>query len=172
MNYAVLKLWLTLWVSVGAVALAMVFGFAQDVYVMDHSHLTSVILALYFINSLMLLQTARKAGIYPPSEAQLNTFWYTSELFFGLGIIGNLIGVYLMFKGFVGADFTSAAVKQALQAGAVTGIGTACLVTMLGVVCSYALKYQLVQLEIDPNEQLSPFATRVMGAVPSWGRIK
>jgi drug/metabolite transporter (DMT)-like permease len=149
-----LKLWLVLCASLGALLLSALTGFAQDVFQLDHSHLTVVIVVLYFLCSAALINTVRTHNWDPHvAHDTLKPYWFASELFFGLGIIGNLMGMYLMLKGFVGLNMADAAAVQALMPQAIAGLGTACLVTMIGVICSFALKYQLVQVEQGAGSQ-------------------
>lgn len=145
---AVLKQWLVLWASLGAVLLACIFGFAKDMVQRDHSYLTSAIVVLYFVNTWMVLQLVRKAQASELSYVRMKPIWFAAEAMMGFGIIGNAVGLYWQLSGFFGADFANAAVKAALQGNVVIGLATACLVTMMGVGCSYALKFQLVQVEL------------------------
>jgi F0F1-type ATP synthase membrane subunit c/vacuolar-type H+-ATPase subunit K len=153
MKTAVLKVWLVLWASVGAVLLAWIFGFAEDVYLRDHSHISLAVAVLYCLNTYNVLQAVKKVNSGTLRDWEMKPYWFTSELLFGMGIIGNAVGLYLMLNPFFGADLSNATVKQALQTNVLIGIGTACVVTMLSVACSYALKYQLVLVEYALDAQ-------------------
>jgi hypothetical protein len=144
----VLKQWLALWASVGAVLLAAIFGFAQEMFQRDHSYLTTGIIALYFLCTWTVLQLVRKARDGKLSYARMKPIWFATEAMLAAGIVGNAIGLYWQLSGFFGADLTNAAIKAMLQGNVVIGLATACLVTMMGVGCSYALKTQLVAIEL------------------------
>ena len=72
--------------------------------------------------------------------------WFIAEQFTVLGFIGTVIGIVYALKGFVGIDPSNAIAVQKLIADLVYGMSTALYTTLAGLVCSFFLKLQYINL--------------------------
>ena len=72
--------------------------------------------------------------------------WFIAEQFTVWGFIGTVIGIVYALKGFVGIDPTNTVAIQRLISELVYGMSTALYTTLAGLVCSFFLKLQYINL--------------------------
>ena len=145
-----LRWWLLFCISIAAAYVTHTFGFTQALLDNDMTRLSFVIIILYFGSSIFVgYETFRKnkgASVINGT----NIGWFITELLLALGMIGTVIGFILM----LGSSFETlnvqdtSSVKTALTDMAL-GMSTALYTTLVGIVCSQALKVQLVNVETE-----------------------
>ena len=144
----VLQWWLMFCSSVTAVFLCWQFGLLDALERADKSYLGFACIAIYFLASLYAgwVSHGKAKGI--DVSKRLPVLWLTSETLVSIGLAGTLVGFVLMLSG--GLDSINpgnvAEAQKALGAMAV-GMSTAVATTLVGLVTSTALKFQLVSLE-------------------------
>jgi len=72
--------------------------------------------------------------------------WFIAEQFTVWGFIGTVVGIVYALKGFVGIDPSNMGAVQKLIADLVYGMSTALYTTLAGLVCSFFLKLQYINL--------------------------
>ena len=72
--------------------------------------------------------------------------WFIAEQFTVWGFIGTVVGIVYALKGFVGIDPSNMQAVQKLIADLVYGMSTALYTTLAGLVCSFFLKLQYINL--------------------------
>lgn len=72
--------------------------------------------------------------------------WFIAEQFTVWGFIGTVIGIVYALKGFVGIDTSNTVAVQKLISDLVYGMSTALYTTLAGLVCSFFLKLQYINL--------------------------
>ena len=72
--------------------------------------------------------------------------WFIAEQFTVWGFIGTVVGIVYALKGFVGIDVADSVAVQKLISGLVYGMSTALYTTLAGLVCSFLLKLQYINL--------------------------
>ena len=153
-----LKWWFMFCSSIAAVGLCWLFGFVDMLRDMDVSRLGYVILAIYFGFSMFVgyltFQASRGRSLIVMEHK--DSCYYVTELLQALGMAGTIIGfMYMLHKLFGDLDMSGATpVTMEMLARAATGLSTACITTLVGIVCSYALRAQLVNLNylVPENE--------------------
>jgi len=151
-----LKWWFLFCASAAALTGAGVFGLLQGLWHVDQTKLSFVILTVYFVVSgwvgwltvrAAAWGTFRGAAIRTLQQAEVAKHHHAceeaSDLLMKLAIMGTTLGFYLMLSGAFGSGAapTPAAIGEAAK-----GLGTICIVTFVGVLCSSLLNLQLVNL--------------------------
>lgn len=72
--------------------------------------------------------------------------WFVAEQFTTWGFIGTVVGIVYALKGFVGLDVSNTAAVQRLISDLVYGMSTALYTTLAGLVCSFFLKLQYLNI--------------------------
>lgn len=146
----VLKWWIMFCASISLFILAYILGAVGYMWHVDSTKLSTVILGLYALTSLYIgrltYDHVKQRTTTPVSYIQSKPCWFVAELMFGFGILGNLFGILKMASAFANAE---GALVQTLLPQAVSGLGHAAIITLIGVSCSFALKLQLVSLELS-----------------------
>ena len=145
-----LRWWLLFCTSIAAMFIVHAFGFTQALLDNDMTRLSFVIITLFFGSSIFVGYETYKKSKGKSVESGTNIAWFVTEMMLALGMIGTVIGFILMlgssFESLNVSDTTS--VKTALTDMAL-GMSTALYTTLVGLVCSQALKVQLVNVETD-----------------------
>jgi len=140
-----LKWWFVFCASVLAFIGAAVTGLLQGLWQVDQTKLSFVIVAIYFVVSGFVgwLTILAADGRVNNLTQHLNSCDEASDLLMKIAIMGTTLGFYLMLSGAFGAGMapTPAAIGAAAK-----GLGTICLVTFVGVLCSSLLNLQLTNL--------------------------
>lgn len=80
--------------------------------------------------------------ILDPLQPHINAAWFISEVLMGLGMVGTIFGFLIMLND----AFTGSMQAQEVMARAGPGLGTMCVTTAVGLICSMFVKAQLVNL--------------------------
>lgn len=144
-----LKWWFIFCLSLVATATCGMLGLLKTLWVVDITHLGIAMIALYFGASAFIgfLTYQGNYGRDAYVKAHLGPCWYVAELFLALGMIGTMIGFIVMIRAAFGPDVDINNLKVVIT-NAASGLSTACITTLIGLICSYALKAQLVNLEM------------------------
>jgi hypothetical protein len=142
-----LNRWLILTVAM-VIITAWLWGPLLDVVSRDSTHITVGIILIFIVAHMALtkLITAYSADL----EAKL---WFTAELLVAIGMIGTVTGFILMFgEAFASIDTTKPETISAVLTDMASGMGTALVTTLFGIVGSFMLKAELVFIVGDDNE--------------------
>lgn len=151
--------WTFVVVVLGALGVSQYYvNIAEYVWEKDHTYLGSAMVALFTVSTLAvgLLTWLHERGDDLESTPEImKRLWFLSEAFMGLGMIGTLAGLLMIF-GPVFADLDASDVSsiRGVIKTLGTGIGTAFMATLIGLVCSILLKYQLLVLEEFLDERV------------------
>lgn len=144
-----LKWWLLYCSNILIAGVAHYFGFTNLLLNGDPTRIGFFILVMFFLTSTYVgKQTYDFSAkhILPDLKPQ----WFIAQIFTTLGMIGTVIGFLLLLtQVFVDLDVSNNASLQNALVKMTTGMGTALLTTLLGLVCSSLLKIQLLILEYD-----------------------
>jgi uncharacterized membrane protein YfcA len=138
-----LKIWSIAIVMMLAAAIGYFYGAFTFIQENDFTYLSFanlVILTLFTI--LTLVQTSMKN--FKTSDSQ----WFLADAVLSLGMVGTLAGfLAVLYSTFQGLDVSDTeSMKQAIETLA-TGMGTALLTSLVGLVASLIMKLQLVLIE-------------------------
>ena len=134
------------WVGVGVL---YQFGFVDYLMKTDVTYLSFIIFGVSQVANAVLLHKSyqQKKGV-SFQEDRYGPLWFTSDALLSLGMVGTLVGFITVLSTAFG-DVDAANPEQLKQILSViaTGMGTALVTTLVGLVSSLILKTQLVQLE-------------------------
>lgn len=153
---AALRWWFLFCLSALVVSLAGVTGDLEKLWHADVSRLSAAALGTYFVTSAFIgyLTVAAKNNRLDVARAHAPFCWYVAELLLGMGMAGTLIGFLLMLgTAFHQFDANNVKLAQQVIAAAATGLATAGLSTLVGLVSSFLIKAQLVNLEYLTDPQ-------------------
>lgn len=78
--------------------------------------------------------------------------WFASEACLNIGMIGTVIGFIMMLVGFTDVDTSSVEKIQDLLGSMSGGMSTALYTTLVGLICSQALKIECFNLTHGLNK--------------------
>ncbi len=78
--------------------------------------------------------------------------WFVSDICLSVGMVGTVIGFIMMLGSFGQIDVTDTANSSAIMASLSSGMAIALITTLVGLVCSIALKVQYFNLEQVYNQ--------------------
>jgi len=118
-------------------------GYGQYLLETDASYLSFVIMLLYSAIGLNI-----GILIFRKEETAHDALHFFSEkLMTGLGFIGTLVGIMLMFSHGADVDLSNVDAAQAYNAGILGSIGTAVQTSLFGIVAALLLQFQLAIME-------------------------
>jgi len=80
----------------------------------------------------------------------INACWFAAEMLMGLGLIGTVLGIIMMFTGNAGGlDPGNISVMKAAIVNMSTGLTTAFVTTLSGITTSLLTKLQLINYEVN-----------------------
>ena len=113
----------------------------------DVTYITSVIVAIYFSNLLLMGHITKNIEPFKKIDRQYEVPWFVSEQILGLGLLGTVIGFMYMLSGDLintKLQDTDSVIK--LMSTMSLSMGTALLTTATGLIASILLKSQIVLL--------------------------
>ncbi len=119
------------------------FGLLTFILEKDVTYLSVVILLLTLVTSIFIgVRTMKSGGTAP------DMMWFISDAVLSIGMVGTLCG-FLLVLGSTFADIDPSSIESMSQALSLlaTGMSTALLTTLVGLISSLFLKSQLVILE-------------------------
>ena len=142
---ALLRWWLIFCLTILAGGVAVYFKIHIDLYNADQTKLSFLILTVFTLASVWVGWRTKKSED-KPQDVSLG--WFTAESCLALGMIGTVTGFLLMLSGaFADIDLANTATIQSSLTKMALGMSTALYTTLVGLICSLALKVQLMNVE-------------------------
>lgn len=141
--------WMVFTLSVIGVALMAQTGTLGVMYERDHTMISLITIGLFLVTSGALCY---QFGGYVRKDEEffINAYWFMTELFMGLGLVGTTLGFIYVFQnvGDIGQSM-NAGVGGVVKVLAVLldGMGTILFATAAGLIASFALRGQLMIVE-------------------------
>jgi hypothetical protein len=136
------NLWLLIFLLQAiAILSAGYLGFFSELYLFDKTFLGFFTILVWFGLSFFL---GRNAYDQKPPE---DWHWFVSDLMMTLGLLGTVIGLAIVFKSFFGLNLQDISAAKSLIMTVSTGMSTALLTTIAGIVTATFAKIQLILLE-------------------------
>lgn len=144
MTNTFVKWWVTFSIMFIVVGSVLFGGLGQFILESDKTYLSWLIISILLAGSLFAGYSSYGKYLYPEDLDLVHYFIDTST---SLGLLGTIIGLIMMIVGtFSNLDVSSQeSVKTALLSMS-SGIGTALVTTLVGLVCAMLLKLQMVIL--------------------------
>jgi hypothetical protein len=119
------------------------YGAIDFIYNNDFTYISIVNLSILYLFTLVNLYKA-----YSQVTEASDNQWFMSDAVLSLGMVGTLSGfLVVLYSTFEGLDPSNTeSMKKAIETLA-SGMGTALLTSLVGLVSSIIMKYQLVVLE-------------------------
>lgn len=120
-------------------------GFLMGVFAMDKSYIAlgiaGVFVCCHFVVAKQITNFSAEV------EARL---WYIAEAMIAVGMVGTVIGFIMIFAGaFTQLDVNDTESISRVLIDMAHGVGTALVTTLVGLICSFTLKGELVFLSED-----------------------
>jgi multisubunit Na+/H+ antiporter MnhC subunit len=135
------------WVVFGLILATAVFSFflgAFGILLLDVTFMTFGILCLFAVTSAAL----GWISIDKSRSKYIRYARFASQSMVGLGMIGTAVGLFVMLSGGLsGIDASNVESVKILVSQMTAGIGTALLTTIMGMICSFLTRLQIVVIE-------------------------
>jgi hypothetical protein len=137
------KIWTVLVLMLLATGLGYYWGAVEFIINNDFTYLSFVNIAiLYGFTMSVLYQAYHKK--FKGSDNQ----WFLSDAVLSIGMVGTLSGfLVVLYSTFQGLDPSNTDSMRAAIETPASGMGTALLTSLVGLIASLIMKYQLVTLE-------------------------
>jgi hypothetical protein len=155
MNAAMKIRW---WVIFNALLAGLMVAVSKDAFVFlnhaDATKISFITLGVFGIITSFIGYLTLANGYDGRDIAQdkryINACWFASEMLMGLGLIGTVIGIILMFSGTVGGlDPGNVNAMKAAILSMASGLTTAFVTTLVGITTSLLVKLQLINYEVN-----------------------
>jgi len=144
---ALLRWWLIFCLSILAGGIAIYFDIHKELYNADQTKLSFLILTIFVLTSLWI------GWVTKMQDRTVEIGWFIAEACLALGMIGTVTGFLLMLNGaFAEIDLSNPTTIQTSLTKMALGMSTALYTTLTGLICSLALKIQLVNVENEYRE--------------------
>ena len=144
---ALLKWWLIFCLTVLAGGIAIYFDIHKELYNADQTKISFLILTIFVLSSLWI------GWVTKMQDRTVEIGWFIAEACLALGMIGTVTGFLLMLNGaFAEIDLSNPTTIQTSLTKMALGMSTALYTTLTGLICSLALKIQLVNVENEYRE--------------------
>jgi len=155
---ALLKWWLIFCLSLLAGGVAVYFDLHNNLYNADQTKLSFLILGLFVLTSGWI---GWKTKQLDDARQNMDVGWFIAEACLALGMIGTVTGFLLMLSGaFADIDLANTSTIQKSLTQMALGMSTALYTTLIGLICSLALKIQLVNVENENTDHLRKMSPR------------
>ena len=141
------KWYLILCLETLVLAIALYFGFHEQLWEKDQTKLSFLIISMWMITSAFIgwLHTLEDRTRV---EKDTKSAWYMAESCLTIGMIGTVAGFLLMLgAAFGNIDVSNTETLQAALSSMAVGMSTALYTTLVGLVASLFIKSQLINLE-------------------------
>ena len=144
---ALLRWWLIFCLSILAGGIAVFFDIHEELYQADQTKISFLILTIFLVTSLWI------GWVTKLQDRTVEIGWFIAEACLALGMIGTVTGFLLMLNGaFTEIDLSNTVTIQSSLTKMALGMSTALYTTLTGLICSLALKIQLVNVENEYRE--------------------
>ena len=142
-----LRWWLIFCLSILAGGIAVYFNIHKELYQSDQTKISFLILVIFVLTSLWI------GWVTKLQDRTVEIGWFIAEACLALGMIGTVTGFLLMLNGaFAEIDLSNPTTIQTSLTKMALGMSTALYTTLTGLICSLALKIQLVNVENEYRE--------------------
>ena len=133
--------------TVLAGGIAIYFDIHKELYNADQTKISFLILTIFVLSSLWI------GWVTKMQDRTVEIGWFIAEACLALGMIGTVTGFLLMLNGaFAEIDLSNPTTIQTSLTKMALGMSTALYTTLTGLICSLALKIQLVNVENEYRE--------------------
>lgn len=116
------------------------FGYFDAMYQMDASYVSLATVLIFIITHFAIL-----AYIRFPKKNFENRLWFITETLISIGLVGTIIGFLLLFgDAFDNIDPSNVNNLKSVLADLASGMSTALITTLTGLVSSIVLKFELM----------------------------
>ena len=144
---ALLRWWLIFCLTILAGGIAIYFDIHKELYKADQTKISFLILTIFVLTSIWI------GVVTKLQDRTVELGWFIAEACLALGMIGTVTGFLLMLNGaFTQIDLSNPTTIQNSLVNMALGMSTALYTTLTGLVCSLALKIQLVNVENEYRE--------------------
>ena len=144
---ALLRWWLIFCLTILAGGIAIYFDIHKELYEADQTKISFLILTIFILTSIWI------GVVTKLQDRTVELGWFIAEACLALGMIGTVTGFLLMLNGaFTQIDLSNPTTIQNSLVNMALGMSTALYTTLTGLVCSLALKIQLVNVENEYRE--------------------
>ena len=144
---ALLRWWLIFCLTVLAGGIAIYFDIHKELYKADQTKISFLILTIFILTSIWI------GVVTKLQDRTVELGWFIAEACLALGMIGTVTGFLLMLNGaFTQIDLSNPTTIQNSLVNMALGMSTALYTTLTGLICSLALKIQLVNVENEYRE--------------------
>ena len=144
---ALLRWWLIFCLTILAGGIAIYFDIHRELYKADQTKISFLILTIFVLTSIWI------GVITKLQDRTVELGWFIAEACLALGMIGTVTGFLLMLNGaFTQIDLSNPTTIQNSLVNMALGMSTALYTTLTGLICSLALKIQLVNVENEYRE--------------------
>ena len=144
---ALLRWWLIFCLTILAGGIAIYFDIHKELYKADQNKISFLILTIFILTSIWI------GVVTKLQDRTVELGWFIAEACLALGMIGTVTGFLLMLNGaFTQIDLSNPTTIQNSLVNMALGMSTALYTTLTGLICSLALKIQLVNVENEYRE--------------------
>ena len=144
---ALLRWWLIFCLTILAGGIAIYFDIHKELYKADQTKISFLILTIFVLTSIWI------GVVTKLQDRTVELGWFIAEACLALGMIGTVTGFLLMLNGaFTQIDLSNPTTIQNSLVNMALGMSTALYPTLTGLICSLALKIQLVNVENEYRE--------------------
>ena len=144
---ALLRWWLIFCLTILAGGIAIYFDIHKELYKADQTKISFLILTIFVLTSIWI------GVVTKLQDRTVELGWFIAEACLALGMIGTVTGFLLMLNGaFSEIDLSNPTTIQSSLTKMALGMSTALYTTLTGLICSLALKIQLVNVENEYRE--------------------
>lgn len=149
--------WFVFFVSIlaGVWICESLFGVLTYIWENDATRISWAIMALFVVTNLWIAR--RLADIDNEDymfKHQTQKAWWAADACMAMGMVGTLFGLLIVLsQGFAAVDPSSVESMRQTIGTLASGMGVALLTSLVGLITSFTLKYQIVALE-SANEDV------------------
>ena len=153
-NPIFLKWWLQVVVTIFSCTLIWHLGWFSALYEADQTKISFFILLIFMISTITTGYISKKNTDNILHRYQ-NYIWFASEAMITLGMVGTLAGFLLMLgNSFTNIDVSNIQSLQVVITEMASGMSTALVTTLVGLICSLLTKFQMVIIENNWEEDV------------------
>ena len=145
MNNIFVRWWVSFSILTVAITTTLLAGIGKFITTHDCTFISWGILGMAFGASLHLGYKLRAYAAKPSHKRDFKVTEYFIDTCTSLGLLGTIIGLIMMVVGAFGdLDVTNQASVKSSMLAISSGIGSALVTTLVGLVCALLLRFQLV----------------------------
>ena len=151
-NNSLLKWWIQVVCYVFTGVVVYELGWWHALYNADITKLSFVILGLFVLSTLLTGYISKNNQLR--NSKLSNYVWFSSETMVTIGMIGTVAGFLMMLgTAFTSLDVSDTKNIQTAIATMAVGMSTALSTTLIGLICSVLIKFQMLLVEKSEDEK-------------------